>query len=260
MPSSPARSFILATKASSLPETASASTTAASLALMITVALSRSSTVICSPSSSQMSDPPMEAAWAEAVSSWSRESSPASRASKVSSNVITLVMEAQARRSWAPFSNSTCPVEASISTAAGAVTATWAPWAETPGRARTAPSANARAFLPIRLIGTLLSMLLEKHMRGKGALRQRDRPPARHSPFARRTISPAAAQQRPAQKNSAQASRPSALSQLFFSNTPHRAKARPASVQKAIHSPHTARAAFLTRKYAPGCTSRSVFQ
>ena len=172
MPSSPARSFIRATKASSLPETASARTTAASLALMITVALIRSSTVICSPSSSQMSDPPMEAAWAEAVRVSVRDSFPASMASKVSSRVITLVMEAQGRCWWGSLSANTRPVEASISTAAGAVTDTSAPWAERPGRARAAASSRAMVFLPIRFIGTLLSLLLGKDMRGKEGLLQ----------------------------------------------------------------------------------------
>ena len=54
MPSSAARWFILSTNASSLPATASARATAQSLADTTHTALSMSSTVICSFSSSQI--------------------------------------------------------------------------------------------------------------------------------------------------------------------------------------------------------------
>ena len=142
MPSCWAFSFIWATKASSLPDTASASTTAASLALIITVALMRSSTDMASPSSSQISEPPMEAAWAEAARVWSRDSWPLSRASNTRQSVITLVMEAQERTAWGSFSKSTRPVEASISTAEGAVSSRPSARAGRAGSSRAAATAR----------------------------------------------------------------------------------------------------------------------
>ena len=107
MPNSAARAFMRSTNASSLPATASAKTTVASFALITTHALMRSSTVICSPSLSQMSEPPMPAACAEAVSTSSRCSVPASIASNTSKSVITFVMDAQGRCTWADFSYNT---------------------------------------------------------------------------------------------------------------------------------------------------------
>ena len=66
-PSSCARWFIMPTNALSLPATCSASATAQSLAETTHTALRRSLTVICSFSFSQIWLPPMEQAWAEAV-------------------------------------------------------------------------------------------------------------------------------------------------------------------------------------------------
>ena len=59
MPSSAARAFICCTKAGSLPPTSSATATAASLAEDTQMALSISSSVNCSPGSSQIWLPPM---------------------------------------------------------------------------------------------------------------------------------------------------------------------------------------------------------
>ena len=67
MPNSAARWFIRSTKASSLPATVSASATAQSLAETTHTAFSISLTVICSFSFSQIWLPPMEQAWADAV-------------------------------------------------------------------------------------------------------------------------------------------------------------------------------------------------
>ena len=67
MPSSLARWFIRSTKASSLPEMASPKATAQSLAETTQTAFSISATDICSFSFSQIWLPPMEQAWAEAV-------------------------------------------------------------------------------------------------------------------------------------------------------------------------------------------------
>ena len=67
IPSSAARWFIRSTKVSSLPATASARATAQSLAETTQTAFSMSLTLSCSCSFSQIWDPPMEQAWAEAV-------------------------------------------------------------------------------------------------------------------------------------------------------------------------------------------------
>ena len=120
MCSSFAFSFIARTKSSSVPLTSSASATAASLALATIVAFTISSTLMVSPGSSQISEPPMDAAWAEAVTVSSHCIFPLSSASMTKISVITLVIEAQALTSWEFFSNSTVPVSASIRTAAGA--------------------------------------------------------------------------------------------------------------------------------------------
>ena len=104
MPSSAARWFILATKASSLPQTASARATAQSLAETTATALSISWTVSCSFSFSQIWLPPMEMAWREAVMFCSSVSFPASSASKTSSRVMTLVTLAGSSRAWELFS------------------------------------------------------------------------------------------------------------------------------------------------------------
>ena len=104
----------------------------------------------------------MEAAWAEAVSVWSRESRPSSMASNTKHKVITLVMEAQGRTSWEFFSNSTRPVDASMSTPDGAVMASSSAWTENPctanATAKMAVNTNTRSFF----IGTILSLHLQK--------------------------------------------------------------------------------------------------
>ena len=122
MPSCLARSFICFTKTSSLPLMCSASATAASLALATTVALIISSADIVSPGSSQMSLPPMDEACSPAVMVSVSASLPLSIASITSSRVITLVTDAQGRCSWGFFSYRIFPVDASIRTAAGALT------------------------------------------------------------------------------------------------------------------------------------------
>ena len=65
MPSWAARWFMRSTKASSLPARCSARATAASLPEATATALSKSSTVMSSPSFRYTWEPPMEAAWAE---------------------------------------------------------------------------------------------------------------------------------------------------------------------------------------------------
>ena len=94
IPRAAAFSFIIATNASSLPATVSASTIAQSLAELTAVALIISDRAISSPGSSQICVPPIEAAYSEQVTIWSSDSVPASRASKVSSRVMILVIEA----------------------------------------------------------------------------------------------------------------------------------------------------------------------
>ena len=94
IPSSAARSFISATKPSSLPATASASAVQASLADAITDAFSKSFTVMVPPGSSHICDPPIEAACSLAVTTVSRDRSPRSIASITSSSDIILVIDA----------------------------------------------------------------------------------------------------------------------------------------------------------------------
>ena len=95
-------------------EICSASAMAASLALHTAVALKSSSTVICSFSLSQIWLPPILTAWAEAVTVSDMAHSPRSTASKTSSIVIILVMEAGGRASSAFFSSRTSPLCTSI--------------------------------------------------------------------------------------------------------------------------------------------------
>ncbi len=78
--------------------------TAQSLAETTAMHLSISETVICSPSSSQIWLPPMEAALELAVTIVSSVMSPLSTASAMSSIVMTLVTEAGEPRSFAFFS------------------------------------------------------------------------------------------------------------------------------------------------------------
>ena len=75
-----------------------------------------------SPSSSQMSLPPIEAACADAVMVSSKCSVPLSIASKTSKSVITFVIDAQGRRSCVFFSKRILPESASIRIAEGAET------------------------------------------------------------------------------------------------------------------------------------------
>ncbi|MPM96191.1 hypothetical protein SDC9_143349 [bioreactor metagenome] len=114
MPSSCARVFIRLTKASSLPETCSPSATAASLALAIAVAFNNSCTVICSPGSNQICEPPIELACGEQVTVSSRLILPESIASITSSSVIILVIDAGGIRVSASFSNKILPLSGSI--------------------------------------------------------------------------------------------------------------------------------------------------
>ena len=78
-------------------------------------------------------------------------------ASKVRHRVITLVMEAQGRCWWASFSKSTWPVEASISTAEGAVTSSPSALAGKAGRSRAAAVVRAKTPSRIFFMGIILS-------------------------------------------------------------------------------------------------------
>ena len=98
-PSSSARRFIRSTKAASEPHRCSARATAQSLAETTATHFIMSETESCSPTSSQIWLPPMEAARSEAVTMSSSASSPESTASAMSSSVMTLVTEAGGRRS-----------------------------------------------------------------------------------------------------------------------------------------------------------------
>ena len=153
IPSSCARAFIICTKASSLPARCSPSATAQSLAETTATHFSISATVSTSPSSSQIWLPPMEAAWAEAVTGSSREMRPWSTASHTSSMVITLVTLAGSRTAWASFSSSTAPSRV-ISTAEGACTAT---------AGAAGPSSAAQGTANIMTTSTAASILFIKH-------------------------------------------------------------------------------------------------
>ena len=99
-----------ATKASIVPHRCSASAAHASLADTTAAALTSSSTVMISPGSSQIWDPPIPAAVAEQVTFSSHDSCPSAMASITSSSVITFVTEAIGRCSRAFCSNSTAPL------------------------------------------------------------------------------------------------------------------------------------------------------
>ena len=114
MPSSEARRFISATNASSLPATASPSTTAASLAEAITTDFIRSSARICSPSLRYICEPPIWDARVDVVSTVSSPSTPRSIASITRSSVIIFVTDAGGSASSAFFSYNTLPVDASM--------------------------------------------------------------------------------------------------------------------------------------------------
>ena len=106
--------------ASSEPEMCSAMATAQSLAELTAMHLSISSTLICSPSLSQIWLPPMELAWALAVTMSLVSSWPLSSCSMMSSSVMIFVTLAGDRFSSAFFSYNTVPVERSIRIADGA--------------------------------------------------------------------------------------------------------------------------------------------
>ena len=89
---------------------------------MMTVALIKSFTDMVSPSFNQISEPPMEAACALAVTWSSKEILPESMASITNTKVITLVIEAHGRNSFAFFSYKILPVFGSIKIADGAAT------------------------------------------------------------------------------------------------------------------------------------------
>ena len=104
MPSSAARAFIFETKADSLPQICSARATAASFAEAITTLFTISRTLICSPSLRKICEPPIDVAWAEAVTVSSQPRAPPSIASIMISRVIILVTDAGGRASSAFFS------------------------------------------------------------------------------------------------------------------------------------------------------------
>ena len=121
-------------------------------------------------SSSQIWEPPMEQAWAEAVTMSCQPSSPASMASITSSRVITLVTEAGSYRVWASFSKSTVPVDFSMSRALGADTSGPAGAAQRAAGDRSR-QARAAARAAIRFMGRpLFHMVCYKDVEGGGKL------------------------------------------------------------------------------------------
>ena len=109
-PSSLARAFIWATKPSSLPATASPSATVASFAEAITAAFKRSSTVMVSPGSSHICEPPILLACSLAVITSSTDNSPRSIASIIRSSDIIFVIDAGGSFSSAFISYKIFPV------------------------------------------------------------------------------------------------------------------------------------------------------
>jgi hypothetical protein len=109
--------FIRRTKAASLPSTASARATAASLALFTSRPSRSWRTVSRSPSRSRSDSSPTRGG-PEPMTTTRRSSS----RSRVSSAVITLVVDAMALATPLFRSNSTCPVDSSASMAALAAT------------------------------------------------------------------------------------------------------------------------------------------
>ena len=118
MPSSAARRFMASTHSASLPYRASASATAASLALPTIMHFSSVSTVCRSFTSSSTWLPPMPAAAWDTVTASSGETRPASICSSVKRIVITFVTEATGRWLSAFIWNMIWPLSASISSAA----------------------------------------------------------------------------------------------------------------------------------------------
>ena len=115
-PSSKPRAFMSMTNCSSVPDTASARATDASLALPMIMPRSRSPTVIFSPGISQMEAPFWAFAAGEAVTAVFSDKAPDSRASAVSSMVISFAMVPMGRLSLLFSSSSSCPVRASSRT------------------------------------------------------------------------------------------------------------------------------------------------
>ena len=102
-PSSSARSFMRSTKAASEPHRCSASATAQSFAETTATHFIMSETDSCSPTSSQIWLPPMEAARSEPVTMSSSAIVPLSTASATSNRVMTFVTEAGGRLSVSPL-------------------------------------------------------------------------------------------------------------------------------------------------------------
>ena len=166
-----ARSFIRRTNSSSLPAICSAIATLASLPEAITIHLIIVSTVCSSPSSKNTFEPVICLARALVATSSASESSPLASASKIKIRVIIFVMLAGCSCSEAFFSYITCPVEASIKSAARAVIPSLASSPASPG---TAAAGSARhntsskirhrhtnALLPRRL---LLHIVILRHI------------------------------------------------------------------------------------------------
>ena len=108
----------------------SAMATAASFPLATAIHLIMVSTVCISPSSRNTWEPPIDWAWALVITSSSSLMSPLSKASKIRSIVIILVILAGEQEASAFCSYMTVPVDASIKMAEGAEMDTGAPsWA-----------------------------------------------------------------------------------------------------------------------------------
>ena len=146
MPSPAARSFIIFTKASSLPAMYSAMAVQASLALATEIHFNIVSTLCVSPGSKNTWEPPMDAAYSEVDTSSSSAIFPSSSASKIKSIVMIFVTLAGARLVSASFSYNTAPVDASIKTALGACTSTSASCC--PSVFWAASGSSARVWIP----------------------------------------------------------------------------------------------------------------
>ena len=100
MPSSAARAFMSLTNPSTLPLTLSASATQLSLALATMTDFRRSPALCFVPASRKTCDPPMDAAFSLTGTFSSKESSPLSTASRVSSTVMIFTMLAMGSLSF----------------------------------------------------------------------------------------------------------------------------------------------------------------
>ena len=107
--------FIISTNALSLPATYSPRSVQASFAEAITTALNKSFTVIFSPTSSQICEPPLDTAFSVAATSSVSLILPLSIASSIRSIDINFVTEAGERCSYALFCLITSPVSRLIS-------------------------------------------------------------------------------------------------------------------------------------------------